>query len=214
MSEARQSDAHRAAGSHRALGSDVLDLLGPPPPTRPQVELLGAELRAAGTLDLRAFTRISDYVNMAGSFFELGDAALLRADGMPMGVRMPSLRVRLDDIEIVGQRGPEPTIVSEDRYVPKAPRSLIVMTATHLIQGSAHLHPQSTLVAFVDATEPRFMPMTDVTIRRVGDGASIGRYAFVLIHRRHVIGVAPGRDAAGAGERPPTHPPLEPAASR
>src|SRR3990170_6609923 len=100
MSEARQSDAHRAAGSHRALGSDVLDLLGPPPPTRPQVELLGAELRAAGTLDLRAFTRISDYVNMAASFFELGDATLLLADGMPMGVRMPSLRVRLDDIEI------------------------------------------------------------------------------------------------------------------
>ena len=43
---------------------------------------------------------------------------------------------------------------------------------------------------FVDATGPRFVPVTDVTTRSLADTRIVSRYDFVLINRTQMIAAA------------------------
>lgn len=154
------------------------------------VELLGNQLRAEGSVDLGNWTRVSDYVNFLTGFFTIRDVTLLSRLGEPTRLTFPDLRVRLDDITIVGQRDPGPQVDPGDRFIPKGRRRVVLTTVAHIIYGYAYIHEQASMTAFVDATDPRFIPMTNVRVRWLADRRLAGRYPFALIHRSHIVGVA------------------------
>ncbi len=167
------------------------ELETPPEPreTTTRVQLMGTHLRADGSVDLGNFLRLSDYVNLLDGFFTISDVVLLSRLGEPTRVTFPDLRVRLDDIEIVGQSFDlDPH--SDDRMVPMQRRRLVVTTGAHLIYGYAYMHEQASLTAFIDSTDPQFMPMTNVRVRWLADRRLAGRFPFALIQRRKIIGVA------------------------
>jgi hypothetical protein len=166
------------------------------PPTLARVELIGTHLRAEGSVELGSFRRVSDYVNLLDGFFTIHDVILLSRLGLPTRLTFHDLRVHLDEIGIIGQKAPDPAAPSEDHRVEKAPRRLVVMTAAHIVYGYAYVHPQASMIAFIDATDPPFIPMTNVRVRWLADRRLAGRYPFALIHRSHIIGVA--TDAGGA----------------
>lgn len=154
------------------------------------VELLGSQLRAAGSVDLGSWHRVSDYVNFLTGYFSIKDVTFLSRIGEPTRLTFPDLRVRLDDIAIVGQRDPGPQPDPGDRYIPKERRRLVLTTSAHIIYGYGYVHEAASLTAFVDATDPRFIPMTNVRVRWLADRRLAGRYGFALIHRSHIVGVA------------------------
>ena len=43
---------------------------------------------------------------------------------------------------------------------------------------------------FVDSTDPRFIPMSNVRVRWLADRRLAGRYPFALIQRSQILGVA------------------------
>jgi hypothetical protein len=51
------------------------------------------------------------------------------------------------------------------------------------------------MIAFLDATDPHFIPMTNVRVRWLADRRPAGRFPFVLIQRDHIVGVATGVSA-------------------
>jgi hypothetical protein len=154
------------------------------------VELMGNQLRAEGSVDLGNWTRVSDYVNFLTGFFTIRDVVLLSRLGEATRLTFPDLRVRLDDITIIAQRDPGPQADPGDRYIPKEPRRLVLTTVSHIIYGDAYVHEQASMTAFVDATDPRFIPMTNVRVRWLADRRLAGRYPFALVHRSHIVGVA------------------------
>jgi hypothetical protein len=176
-----------AAAGH---GDGHIDTQIDAPPGVATVELLGNQLRAEGLVDLGNWTRVSDYVNFLTGFFTIRDVTLLSRLGEPTRLTFPDLRVRLDDITIVGQRDPGPQVDPGDRYIPKERRRLVLTTVAHIIYGHAYVHEQASMTAFVDATDPRFIPMTNVRVRWLADRRLAGRYPFALIHRSHIVGVA------------------------
>jgi len=161
-----------------------------PVPVRLRVELMGTHLRAGGTVDLGHHRRLSDYVNHLDGFFSIHEVVLLSRLGATTRIALPDLRVRLDEIGLVGQREAQAVPTSLDHYVPKQPRRLVVMTAAHIIYGNAYLHEEASLTMFIDATDPRFLPMTNVRVRWLADRRLAGRYPFALLQRSHIIGVA------------------------
>ncbi len=178
------------------LGSDSTDAIAadpwiavPPPATTTRVHLIGTHLRAEGAVELGNFRRLSDYVNLLDGFFTIHDVVLLSRLGEPTRITFPDFRVRLDDIAIVGQAHPGES-TSEDRFIPKQRRRLVLTTGAHIIYGYAYLHEQASLTAFVDSTDPEFMPMTNVRVRWLADRRLAGRFPFALIQRRKIIGVA------------------------
>ena len=154
------------------------------------VELIGTALRAAGVLRVAGFSRLSDYVNYLEGFFRIEDVVLRARNGEPTRVILPQLRIRLDDITIIGQPRTKSPDVADGERVEKLPHRLVVMTTAHEIYGYAHLHEQASVTAFVDAAYPRFIPMTNVHVRWLADRRLAGRFDLALLQRSHIIGVA------------------------
>jgi len=180
----------RANGNGHGAPDGLLTVMGAIPQLQTRVELIGTHLRAEGAVDLGHFRRLSDYVNLLEGFFTIHDVVLLSRLGEPTRITFPDLRVRLDDIAIVGQRAPDVPGPSEDFYIPKQRRRLVITTAAHIVYGYAYIHEQASTIAFLDSTDPHFVPMTNVRVRWLADRRLAGRFGFALIQRPHIIGVA------------------------
>lgn len=193
-----------------------------------RVELIGTQLRAEGSLSIKAGQRLSDYLNFLEGFCWIEDVVLRAHDGDPTRVVLPEVRISMDDITIVGltrsravPRGPaepaQPDGPSEpgvrtgpddpdepgQHHIEKQAHRIVVMTTAHEIYGYVHLHEQGSVTAFVDATYPRFIPMTNVHVRWLADRRLAGRFDFALLQRSHIIGVATdtgGRDHRTAAD--------------
>lgn len=156
------------------------------------VELIGDRLRASGVARLGRFRRLTDYVNLLEGFFTLGDVTLLDRSGEATRLTMPELRLRLDDVGIVGQRdaqAPAPP-TEAGMLVEKVTQRLVLMTPSHLVSGDVHVHAGGTLLHFVDSNDPKFIPMSDVSVRWLDDHELAGRFPFALVQRRQILGVA------------------------
>ena len=156
------------------------------------LELIGTHLRASGVADVGRFRRISDYVNLLDGFFRLRDVVLLDRTGAPTRITMPELRVRLDDVAIVGQLVVDPLPPSTEGHVviAKEMRRLVIMTRAHIIYGFVYVHEHGGLVQFVDSSDPKFIPMSNVRVRWLADRRLAGRYPFALVQRSQILGVA------------------------
>jgi hypothetical protein len=176
-------------GSHRPVPTPLGQAASELREITTRVQLIGTYLRAEGSVDLGNFDRLSDYVNLLAGFFTIHDVVLLSRLGEPTRITFPDFRVHLDEIAIVGQgfdAGPH----ADDRRIPKQRRRLVVTTGAHIIYGYAYLHEDASLSAFVDSTDPPFMPMTNVRVRWLTDRRLAGRFPFALVHRSTIIGVA------------------------
>ena len=167
------------------------------------LELIGTELWVAGTVDLGRFRRVSDFVNIVQGYLLIHEATVLSRGGEPTRLAMPELRVLPDDIAVVGQRDAElPQRQAEgDAVIERTRQRLVVFTRSHLIDGDVYIHGDGSIMAFVDATDPKFIPMTDVRVRWLSDRKLATRYPFALVQRSQILGVATEGIKLGGGER-------------
>ncbi len=156
------------------------------------IEVIGSELWVAGTVDLGRFRRISDFVNLVLGYMVLRDVVLLTHAGEATRLTMPELRVLPDDIALVGQLStePPPPAIDTGVFIEKTRHRLVVLTRSHLIDGDVFIQHDGSIMAFVDATDPKFLPMSDVMVRWVSDRKLAVRYPFALLQRAQILGVA------------------------
>jgi hypothetical protein len=156
------------------------------------IELIGSQLWAAGMINLGRFRRVSDFVNIVQGFFVMHDVVVLTRSGDATRLTMPELRVLPDDIAVVGQLGDEKAAQTSETatYIEKTAQRLVVLTRSHIIDGDVFIHGDGSIMAFVDATDPKFIPMSDVRVRWVSDRKLAARYPFALLQRSQILGVA------------------------
>ena len=167
------------------------------------LELIGSRLWVAGMVDLGRFHRVSDFVNIVQGYIVLRDVVVLSRRGEPSRLSMPELRVLPDDVAIVGQPADVKAQSSGEggAFIEKRPHRLGLLTSSHLIDGEVHIQVDGSVMAFVDATDPKFIPMSDVRVRWVSDRRLAARYPFALVQRSQIIGVATeGMKLGGADE--------------
>jgi hypothetical protein len=165
---------------------------------RQEIELVGVHLRMTGNISVGAFNRLSDLVNHGSGYVKIEDAVLLRRNGEPTSLTLPELMVDQDEISFIAQR----TAVdlgstgdaSQRPSLDRRPRRFVIFTPGHTISGLVHVFGETTLAGFVEATHPRFVPVTEVTTRSLADRRIISHYAFMLVNRTQMIAVSdPGR---------------------
>ena len=66
-------------------------------------------------------------------------------------------------------------------------RQFVLFTPGHTVIGSVKLYGGTDLQGFVDARDPRFVPVTNVTARSLADRRVISHFGFVLLNRTHMI---------------------------
>ncbi len=167
------------------------------------VELIGSELWVAGMVDLGRFRRVSDFVNIVQGYMVVKDVVVLTRTGEATRLTLPELRVLPDDIAVVGQlSGDKPEHATETSvFIEKVAQRLVVLTKSHIIDGDVFIHGDGSMMSFVDATDPKFIPMSNVRVRWVRDRRLAARYPFALMQRTQILGVATGGIKLGGSEQ-------------
>ena len=179
-----------------------------------QIELVGTNLRLRGTVSLGRFGRLTDLINASSGYVRVRDAQLLQRNGDAAGLVLPELMVDQDEISFIAQSHaapPEPGSavgfiepVFGDTIEARQARQFVMFTPGHTVTGRVHVFGQTDLAGFVDATDPRFVPVTNVTTRSLSDRRIVSRYDFVLINRTQMIAAAEAgpRDDTSRDEAP------------
>jgi hypothetical protein len=160
-----------------------------------EVELVGTNLRMTGTMSLGRWGRLSDLVDHAQGYLRIHDARLLRRNGEPTSLVLSELLVDQDEISFIAQAvAPKGAGTDGDpsglSTVERRPRRLVMFTPGHVVTGSVHMLVGGEVANFAEATEPRFVPTTEVTTRSLSDRRIIGHYEFALVNRTQMIAIA------------------------
>jgi hypothetical protein len=176
-------------------------------PAQQHVDLVGPHLRVAGRIAFGRFTNLSDLINHNRSFLVLHEARLLDRAGKPTDLVLPELVVNPDDVTFVGhhpaggpraeqaERGSRPlreaTESGHDRPgMEKLVRQVLILTPGHAITGGMHLFREMTLANFAEATDPRFIPVSDAVARSLTDPQAVNRFALLLVNRTRISAIA------------------------
>jgi hypothetical protein len=152
------------------------------------VELVGQHLRLSGSVRIGFHRRLSDFMNNLNGLIRLDGVTILRRNGDPTRVTMPSIWVSPDEVTLVGQATEiEPAAQPSDLMQAKRSYPMIVVTPGHTLSGNVHLNPQAMIDRFIESPDPPWIPMTDVRTRSLADRRVISRYEFALLNRRHIV---------------------------
>lgn len=164
------------------------------------VELVGTNLRLTGAVSLGRFGRLSDLINASRGYIRVRNAQLLQRNGEPTNLVLTELMVDQDEISFIAQpqaNTPEPGAaggfiepVFGDNIEARQAREFVMFTPGHTVTGKVHIFGQTDLAGFVDATDPRFVPVTGVTTRSLSDRRIVSHYDFILINRTQMIAAA------------------------
>ncbi len=180
------------------------------------IELIGSNLWVAGMVNLGRFRRVSDFVNLVQGYMTIHDVVVLTRTGDATRLTLPELRVLPEDIAVVAQLGDDHAGSGSPSgegggvaaggggasdYIEKRRQRLVVMTRTHIIDGDIFIHGDGSIMAFVDATDPKFIPMNDVRVRWVSDRKLAARYPFALLQRSQILGIATEGIKLGGAEQ-------------
>jgi hypothetical protein len=169
--------------------------------TSEEIELVGPHLRVKGIIALGMFTRLSDRVNHSRGYIHVRDARLMRRNGDPTDLVLEELMINQDEITFIGQRsagGQGAGMV--ERYgstaLARESRRFVFFTAGHTISGDVQVYGESDLATFVEATDPRFVPLLAARARSLADRRVISHYEFLLLNRTQTTAVAEASRAA------------------
>jgi len=174
------------------------------------IEFIGSNLWVGGIVDLGRFRRVSDFVNLVQGYVVIRDAVVLTRTGDATRLTLPELRVLPDDIAVVAQLGDDKDSsggggggaeAGAGLVIEKRRQRLVVMTRTHIIDGDVFIHGDGAIMAFVEATDPKFIPMNDVRVRWVSDRKLAARYPFALLQRSQILGIATQGIKLGGAEQ-------------
>jgi len=165
------------------------------------VELIGTQLRVAGVVDLGRFHTISDYVNIVDGYIVVRDVVVLSRIGEVSRLTMPELRVLPSEISIVGQLADDKSGGgTEGAFIEKRQERLALLTRSHIIDGDIFIQVDGSVTAFLDASDPKFIPMSNVRVRWVTDRRLAARYPSALVQRSHILGIATDGIRLGGAE--------------
>jgi hypothetical protein len=171
------------------------------------IELIGPHLRVSGDVSLLRFNRLSDLINHSRGYILISEARLLRRNGDSTNLVVPELMVNQDEITFIGQRAEEvstqPTaeVGGMDRpLMARIPRQLVIFTPGHILTGTIFLFSETDVATFVDSTDPRFVPMVQVSARSLADRRVISHFGLVLVNRTQITAASLLEKAGAASE--------------
>jgi hypothetical protein len=177
------------------------------------VEIFGNGFQVSGQIQTGQFDRLSDWLNMQTGFIQVHDAwhvHLGQTTAPDPGQRKGTLWVRLDQVVLVAERSPVQQSRPGAPVVQKQRRKVSIVTPGYNLIGNIHIHAYGSMAQFLESPDPRFLPITDLTVRWLSEAAMVGRYPFAMINRQQLVtildeaaapvGGAAGTDQGDAGE--------------
>jgi hypothetical protein len=170
------------------------------------VEIFGTGFQITGQVRTGTFDRLSDWLNVQNGFIQVQEArhVFLGRERTPEDDRPPgTLWIRVGQIVLIGERTNAQPRGTGAVVIQKLRRKVSIVTPGYHLRGNLHVHAASSMKQFLEMPEPRFLPMTELTVRWLDNPTLAARFPFAVVNREQLITIldepsAPGGDAAGS----------------
>jgi hypothetical protein len=175
------------------MQSDIGSLLQPEmqsgTPTGPnlELELISAHARISGSVNLGAYTRLSDLLSFHDDILAVTDGVVLTSSGKVTENRAPQLDVRLEALTLVVDRSNYVPPPDARQAIEKKAHRMLAVTEAHVITATFFIYPSAEPVSYLKAHEPPWIPVADVHLTSLIDGKIEVRAEFAVLHRTPII---------------------------
>ena len=152
------------------------------------VELLGDGIHLAGQIRVGQFDRLSSWLNMQSGFIQLRNARHIRpGTGSTHADQQGStLWVRLSQIVLVADQSAVQPVRSGVAIVEKQRRNVSIFTRGFELKGNIHVHAHAQMAQFLEAPDPRFMPITELTVRGLAGSEHLA-FSSAMVNREQLV---------------------------
>lgn len=156
------------------------------------VELLADGLHLSGRIHMGRFDRLSGWLNAQSGFIQVQEATPVHSGetgALRSGRREAVQWIRLNQIVIVADQSAIGQVRPGAPIVQKKRRRVSIVTRAYELRGDIHVHAEGDVSQFLKASEPHFLPITDLTVRWLSNPARVARFPFAMVNREQLVSV-------------------------
>ena len=170
------------------------------------VDIFGAGFQISGQIRTGQFDRLSDWINMQTGFIQVRDAwhVHLGQTHIPEpGQRKGTLWVKLDQVVLVAERTPVQATRPGAPVVQKQKRKVSIVTPGYNLLGSIYVHTYGSMSQFLESPDPRYLPITELTVHWLSDPAMVARFPFAMVNRQQLVTILDETSSNSGGSAQP-----------
>lgn len=152
-----------------------------------EVELISDHARIGGSINLGAYTRLSDLLSFHDEILTVTDGVILTRTGRQTADGAPQLDVHLEELTLVIDRSnyvPPPDI---GQAIEKTAHRMLAVTAAHIITATFFIYPSAEPISYLRAKEPPWVPVANVRVRSLVDRRIRYGADFAVLYRNAVL---------------------------
>lgn len=155
-----------------------------------ELELVSSNARIVGSINLGAYSRLSDLLNFHDDILTVADGTVLNELGVRTGDTAPQLDVRLPELTLVIDRSNYVPPPDTEQMIEKREHHMLCITDAYVITATFFIYAGAEAVPYLRANEPRWIPITDVTVRSLVDRDMEFDAKFAVLHRKPLLAAA------------------------
>ncbi len=155
-----------------------------------ELELVSSDARIAGSVNLGAYSRLSDLLNFHDEILTVSDGAVLTPLATRSADAAPRVDVRLDGLTLVIDRSNYVPPPDAEQMIEKREYRMLAVTDAYVITATFFIYAGAEAVPYLRASEPRWIPITDVNVRSLVDREVEFDAKFAVLHRKPLLATA------------------------
>jgi hypothetical protein len=155
-----------------------------------EIELVASNARIGGTVNLGAYSRLSDLLNFHDEILTIAAGAVMNTLGVRSSDLGLPLDVRLSELTMVIDRSDYVPPADAEQTVEKREHKMLVVTDAYVITANFFIYAGAEAVPYLRAAEPRWIPITDVNVRSLTDREIEFESKFAVLHRKAILATA------------------------
>lgn len=155
-----------------------------------EIELVSSNARILGSVNLGAYSRLSDLLNFHDEILTVTDGTVLTAIGVQSADAAPQLDVRLPELTLVIDRSNYVPPPDTDQLIEKREHRMLWITDAYIITATFFIYAGAEAVPYLRAQEPRWIPITDLSARSLVDHEVEFNAKFGVLHRKPLLASA------------------------
>jgi hypothetical protein len=171
-------------------GSDSIFQAGAQTGPELDLEFVSSNARIGGTINLGAYSRLSDLLNFHDEIITVAAGAVMGPTGERSGSMGLPLDLRLSELTIVIDRSNYVPPVDAEQMIEKREHKMLVVTDAYVITATFFIYAGAEAVPYLRASEPRWIPITDVNVRSLTDRDIEFEAKFAVLHRKPFLATA------------------------
>jgi hypothetical protein len=155
-----------------------------------EIELVSSNARIGGSINLGAYSRLSDLLNFHDEILTVAAGAVMNTLGVRSTDAGLPLDVWLNELTLVLDRSDYVPPPDTEQMIEKREHKMLAVTDAYVITATFFIYAGAEAVPYLRAKEPRWIPITDVNVRSLTDRDIEFEAKFAVLHRKPLLATA------------------------